>query len=256
MCFEEDINLTTSVVAMRGKHPLGIALFAQRELQGWISAVGVVPMWRRRGIARQMLRHIQVQAQKAHVTSLTLEVLVQNHKAVTLYESLGFIWQRDLFILSGESARENSVAGALAGSPTSLSKHVRRTNPTELLQFYPAFHEIRAPWQRDLPTLYHRAKAFKGLGIWERHQLIGYLLYQPQPQHDVVYDLAVHPSHPDRLPIAKALLAAHHNRRPNRGGYVINLPAEDPLLPAFIHTSYHVWQQQYEMTWRSNDAPG
>ncbi len=249
MCIEEDINLAMSVVALAGNHPLGIALLAQRGFRGWISAVGVVPMWRHRGIARKMLTHLQEQAQKASLTSLTLEVLTQNHKAATLYESLGFVWQRDLFILSGDP-----MSAASIHTPPLTFENVRRASPRKLLQFYHKFHEIRPPWQRDFPTLCHRAPTFKGLGMWKHDQLIGYLLYHPQAQDHVIYDLAVQPTHPDRIHIAKILLYASHRHCPDMGGYMINLPAEDPLLPAFTQSNYHVWQQQYEMTWRSNDG--
>jgi ribosomal protein S18 acetylase RimI-like enzyme len=250
MCFEEDINLAISVVALVENRPLGIALLAQRGLRGWISAVGVVPLWRRQGIARKMLKYLQIQAREKNLTSLTLEVLIQNHRATTLYESLGFVWQRDLFILSGEPLAE---ASNYAPSP-SLSEDIRYSNCLELLQFYHKFHEIRTPWQRDLPTLRRRAPSFKGLSIWEQGQLIGYLLYKPQAKHHVIYDLAVCPAHPDRIHIAKALLHASHSYHPEMGGYVINFPAEDPLLPAFTRSYYHVWQQQYEMIWRNNDG--
>ncbi len=250
MCFEEDINLTMSVVALAENSPLGIALLAQRGLHGWISAVGVAPPWRRKGIARKMLKHLQTQAQATNLTSLTLEVLVQNHRATTLYESLGFVWQRDLFILSGKPLAE---ASDFVPSPA-LSENVKWVSVPELLLFYHQFHEIQAPWQCDLPTLRRRAPTLKGLGIWEQGQLVGYLVYKPQTQHHVIYDLAVCPTHPDRVHIAKALLHANHSRYPEVGGYVINFPAEDPLLQAFTRSHYHVWQQQYEMKWKSNNG--
>ena len=51
MCYEEDVDLMKSVVAMVNDVPVGITLLSIRDTQGWISGVGVLPLWRRRGVA-------------------------------------------------------------------------------------------------------------------------------------------------------------------------------------------------------------
>ena len=240
MCYEEDVDLSMSVVTLAEGDPVGIALLSRRGKRGWVSGVGVLPLWRRRGIARQMLQHLQASARDAGMASLTLEVLGQNHRAVVLYESLDFVWQRDLLVLSMEP---NEFA--LEPLPDAISS----VDPMGCLEHYEAFHDTVAPWQRERLTLQHRAPALKGLGFWESEQLLGYLLYDRQPHHHAVYDLAVLPSLPHRLSIAGSLLLASHSLSPHVGGYIINIPIEDPLLPVFTRLHYRIWQRQYEMLW-------
>jgi GNAT superfamily N-acetyltransferase len=48
-----DVDLARSVVAYDRSEPVGMALLSRRGDRGWISGVGVLPAWRRRGIGRQ-----------------------------------------------------------------------------------------------------------------------------------------------------------------------------------------------------------
>ena len=79
---------------------------------------------------------------------------------------------------------------------------------------------------------------------------MGYVLYKSLKKHQSIYDLAAVPTHPQRLEIAQDLLLAAQSFRIRAGGYVINLPAEDPLLPAFKEVAYRVWLHQHELTWQ------
>ncbi len=241
MCIEEDVDLEVSAIALtKGTTPIGLALLSKRDTRGWISGVGVLPPWRRQGIGRAMLKYLQQQTCANGLTTLTLEVLTQNHKAAPLYESLGFIWQVDLFLLVSEPGNVE---------PRALPSTVHWSDPQKVLDYYTVFHDIRAPWQRDLATLRHRAPYLKSLSIWDEGVLVGYLLYQIQPHRQVVYDLAVMPQHPRRLQLARTLLKASHALTPDKGGYITNVPTTEPLLPAFMDLHYHTWQRQYEMLW-------
>jgi ribosomal-protein-alanine N-acetyltransferase len=55
-----------------------------------INSFAVDPAWRRRGVARQLLRQVMEESAAAGVRSATLEVRRSNEPARHLYESLGF----------------------------------------------------------------------------------------------------------------------------------------------------------------------
>ncbi len=241
MCEAEDVDLQASVVAMDGDAPVGIALLARRGDRGWVSGVGVRPGWRRQGIARQLLRQVQTKARQLGLRILRLEVLFQNVAGAALYQQLGFRYERDLFVLTQQASHREIVTPPPA---------VRRAAPADLLAHYAAFHTFEAPWQRELASLRHRADELHGLGYWEQGRLVGYVLYKSLKKHQSIYDLAAIPTHPQRLGIAQNLLLAAQSFRINAGGYVINLPAEDPLLPAFKEVAYRVWLHQHELTWQ------
>ncbi len=58
--------------------------------EGQITNVAVMPEYRDKGIGRQMLERIIEICKKKDATAITLEVRPSNHKAIHLYESLGF----------------------------------------------------------------------------------------------------------------------------------------------------------------------
>jgi ribosomal-protein-alanine N-acetyltransferase len=55
-----------------------------------INSLAVADAWRRRGLARALLRHVLADAAKAGARSATLEVRRSNEAARGLYEGLGF----------------------------------------------------------------------------------------------------------------------------------------------------------------------
>ncbi len=248
MCDDMDVDLERSVVAIQGgipsrapgEIPVGLALLSCRGIQGWISGVGVHPIWRRRGIARQMIRWIQSVAQQDGLDRLRLEVLEQNGAAILLYEGLGFVKIRDLLVLTFEPgwAALKQPAHDVSAEP-----------PSRLLRAHQRFHEVDPSWQRDLSSLTHRAGRLLGMSLREGPDLAGYLLYQPQSDAYAILDLAVDPAHPRRLQVAELLLSALHSTRPDFGGHTVNVPADDPLLPAYMAVGYRVWQRQHEMVW-------
>jgi len=246
MCVEEDIDLHKSVVALVDETPVGIALFSQRDTRGWISGVGVLPYWRRRGIGQRIMLHVQTIAQTAHLESLTLEVLAQNEAATALYKHLGFEWHRDLLVLTLDTSDL---------TPAPLPPGITAEPAVTLLPAFEAFHDVPAPWQRDRRTLELRLTALHGLTFREAGRLIGYVLYLPLTHQQAIYDLAVDPAAPHRLPVARALLLALHQLRPDIGGYIINVPAADPLLPAFTGLHYRIWHRQYELVWQVPPVP-
>jgi ribosomal protein S18 acetylase RimI-like enzyme len=241
MCDEVDVDLARSVVALVDETPVGMALLSRRDAEGWISGVGVRPRWRRRGIARRMIRRLQRDAPDVGLTRLQLEVLEQNDAGIALYEDLGFRWARELVVMTLE-------AGAVP--LTRVPPAITSAQPRDLLQAYAAFHDVTPPWQRALRSIRRRVSDLQGLALREDGQLAGYVLYQPTQTIYTVIDLAVDPAYPDRMRAGERLLRALHGTRSDLGGYVVNVPAQDPLLPAFTSVGYRAWQRQHEMVWK------
>lgn len=244
MCFEEDVDLAKSVVAIVNDVPVGITLLSIRGTQGWISGVGVLPLWRRRGVAIRILQHIQVAARAEKLESLRLEVLAQNAGGIALYRQLGFRWERDLLILT--------LAGDVLSHSPPLG--IVKTDPDTLLKAYHRLRNVRNPWQRNLPSLLRKKSHLTGWGMWENEVLVAYILVQIQSGNYAIADLAVDVNLTHRHQLAQTLLLAMHTERPDMGCHILNLPAESPLLPAFTSLQYRIWHRQYEMIWDVSDA--
>ena len=244
MCVVEDIDLRKSVVALNEDTPVGIALLSLRGDTGWLSGVGVLASWRRQGIARRLIEYLQATAQAEALRTLRLEVLAQNEGGLALYQQLDFRWERDLLVLTLEPG---------TFEPLPLPPGIAPASPSVILASYTDFHDTRMPWQRQLPSFLHRQDELRGLALWEASRMVGYVLYQLQQGNHVVVDLAVDPAHSHRPQAARTLLTAMHSARPDMGGSTINLPTDDPLLPAFTGLHYRIWQRQHELVWEVED---
>ena len=67
----------------------------------------------------------------------------------------------------------------------------------------------------------------------------------------MLLDLAVDPKHPNRADLAYQLLVTLQRTYPNLGAHVINVPAQDPLLPAYFEAGYETQLRQHEMERRT-----
>ncbi len=77
-------------VAEMDGEPVGVCGLRNAAGEGQITNVAVTAKYRRRGIARKLVRHMLEEAVLAGMQSYALEVRVSNHQAIALYESLGF----------------------------------------------------------------------------------------------------------------------------------------------------------------------
>ena len=246
MCDEQDVDLAHSVVAMAGNVPVGIALYSQRGREGWLSGVGIHPLWRRRGIARRMVASVQRVAWERGLQRLRLDVLEQNEGAIALYTALGFAHVRDLLVLALKHDGAPSKPTVTGITPE---------RPSRLLEAFSRLHDVAPCWQREVQAIRKSAGYMIGLALMEARELQGYILYIPQMDGFVVMDLAVDPAHPQRLRMAEGLLLALPEMQLAQGGHITNVPAEDPLLPAYMEAGYRVWYRQHEMAWSPTCCP-
>lgn len=242
MCFEEDMCLDQSVVALDAHgDPVGLTMLSIRDAAGWISGVGVLPQHRRRGVAREMVTAVIRNARMCAIHDLRLEVLTQNTRALPLYESLGFVKLRDLLVLSQTY---------MAPLHETQYAECPEIDVDTALEHFGNFHHIRASWQREQRSLQHRAQRLSALGYIHQDTVLGYVLYEPRADVFAIADIAVSHGAPDREQIATRLLQAVQYRLPGAVGYTINIPAEDPLVEVFFSLHYQVWHQQFEMIYR------
>jgi ribosomal-protein-alanine N-acetyltransferase len=102
-CFPDDpweagamarlIALTGSFgwLAREDESPVGFILVRDLGNECEILSLGVVPRWRRRGIAQDLLRAAIVETRRRALSSLVLEVATDNDAAGALYAGFGFV---------------------------------------------------------------------------------------------------------------------------------------------------------------------
>src|SRR5512142_2250204 len=156
-----------SVVARTRRECVGQALLALRNRRAWISGVGVVPAWRRRGITRAMMQHLLHEALLAGAHEAVLEVIDRNRPARNLYLALGMAERRELL-----TWQRPADADALPLP----QERLHSAPPAELLKFFAAWHEQPASWQRDQPTLMRMASRLAGYRLDMDGRPAGYCL--------------------------------------------------------------------------------
>jgi ribosomal protein S18 acetylase RimI-like enzyme len=135
-----DLDLARSLVAVEDGTAVGLANLGRRGTRTWLGGVGVVPGRRGEGIGELLTRRLLDQAAAGGATEIVLEVIVQNHPAISLYDKLGFVRTRELEVLS-----------LAAGKPDdSRAENMPFADARALIR---ARREDDEPWQRADATV-------------------------------------------------------------------------------------------------------
>lgn len=234
------VDLGKSVVAVEDGQVIGTSFIGLRPPDGWIGGVGVIPTYRRHGAARQMLRYQIDHAPDYDLTSLRLEVVEQNTGAITLYEQLGFVATRRMFML------ERDYGGDLPLVPNGYQ--IDLCHPLKALKFYNAFHDTDNSWQRNRSALEKMAESLQGFMVHcGDYRPIGYAVGWFHFDYNHLMDVAIDPTCGDRTEAAHALLIHLHSHPEPPAGYIFNVAEHDFLITAFRDIGYYPSLAQWEM---------
>jgi GNAT superfamily N-acetyltransferase len=206
-----DLDLDASRIAYRDGVPVGLANLAVRGPEAWIGGIGVVASARRTGIGEALMRAVHDEARSRDVERVWLEVIVENSRALGLYEKLGYkvVQDVEVWTLPG-------VDGEHAG---------REVPPLEAKELLPEQHE---PWQRAAGTLAHY-DGVRGL-VTDSGAMLFCVRSNAQLQQ--------YAGEPE--PLLRAL-------RTFGDIYVLNLPANDPAAQLLRELGGRVVVRQHEM---------
>jgi GNAT superfamily N-acetyltransferase len=135
-----DLDLDESLVAVDDRSLVGLANLGRRGHRTWLGGVGVVLGRRREGIGEQLTRGLLERARAVGAGEMVLEVIVENHPAIALYEKLGFVRTRELDVLT-LTASPSGDTGAQE-VPLDAARAIVRARA-----------EGDEPWQRDDDTV-------------------------------------------------------------------------------------------------------
>jgi ribosomal protein S18 acetylase RimI-like enzyme len=135
-----DLDRERSLVAVEDGTAIGLANLGRRGQRTWLGGVGVVPSRRGEGIGELLTRRLLGQAGEAGATEMVLEVIVENHPAIGLYEKLGFVRTRELEVLSLAAGKPDGDGAEPA--PLDVARALVRARRAE-----------EEPWQRSDATI-------------------------------------------------------------------------------------------------------
>ncbi|HEY7355787.1 MAG TPA: GNAT family N-acetyltransferase [Ktedonobacterales bacterium] len=133
---------------------VGMARMGARGLRGWCGGFGIVPEFRGTGASKLLAAQMVQAARESGLTTLQLEALTQNVKAIKLYEGVGFVATRRLVIAQAASKALRAAASAL------------QVQAVPLNALMPRLYEGQRPdWEREpasIQTLRAEAVAAPG----------------------------------------------------------------------------------------------
>lgn len=232
-----DLHLPACWVACAGRDPVAVGLLGVRGRHGWVSGVGVVPGWRGRGLGRSVMERLLQTARELHLSRLSLEVLLANEPAITLYQSLGFRIAREL--LSWERAPEE-------GSLPVPRQRAQRVDAGDLLRARDQWQRGEPCWQTDEPTLWAMVSLLQGWLVEDDGRPMACALTVHEPGHLAIQDIGIAPGLDPRL-AARALLQNLQLLHMDDRITCINVGAEDRLNRAFAALGFRVMARHYEM---------
>lgn len=234
----DDLSRELSVAALDGDMIVGTGLLGVRPPLGWIGGMGVIPAYRRQGIARQMMAYLLRRARERRLDRIALEVIEANTGAHTLYREMGFEHLRYLLVLEREPSHFTS--------PVVPHLVIEEVPANVILNFYDAFHDIPNCWQRSRPSLVGLVDHAQSWVARRQNVIVGYALGWANGFGIRLLDLATDP-HCDRVSVALALLDHLHRHHPHAYASSYNIAEDDPLLPAFTTAGYVTSFRQIEM---------
>lgn len=232
------LDLDASRLVLENGRPVAFGMLGIRDRRSWVGGMGVIPAARRSGHGRRVMEALVASARERGMDVLALEVLVQNVKAVPLYEGLGFrtlrqleVWDRPATAL----APERPVPAAASLPLDQAVRLANRWRPSPL------------PWQRELaPSI----AAFPDMQALVAGKPAGAVaIFRVIPERigllEIGADPAAAPADRDRaLDTVLATMFADHPARLMR---LLNLPEGEPAGPALERAGAAVVHRQWDM---------
>lgn len=232
-----DVDPHWSVMAHAGREPVGMALLSRRGARGWISAVGVIPAWRRQGVARAMMERLLANAAEIGLREVWLEVIDENTPARTLYRDLGFTEARELLTWRYPAD----------GDPLPIPRELLLPAPADqVLAHFAAWHADPPSWQREEPTIRHLAARSGAYELWLDDVLAAYCIVGERPDAISILDIGLNPAF-GPVKAGRTLLQALAHRFRGRAFTMMNVPADDGLSRALAALRFTVTIRQWEM---------
>lgn len=209
---------------------VGMARMGTRGKRGWCGGFGIVPDFRGSGASRLLAEQMVNVARASGLSSLQLEVLTQNVRALKLYERVGFNITRRLF---GLELATTALPVAEGEAP-----QVERAAPERLL---PQLANAARPcWDCELTTILNGAS--EAIITSDPHGRLSGLIVQRGKNATILATLLQ-----SDLPDAALVELLRQAAGEASNLAVFNEPEESPFLARYRALGFNEFYSQYEM---------
>ena len=233
----ESIDMQASRVALNAGEIVGMGLLGQRGVRGWIGGMGVIPDYRRQGIARRIMLELIVQARALSLETLQLEVIQQNKAAYNLYRDIGYVTNRELVVLV---CHQNGLKTPLKELAPDVV--IRSESAVSLLEHFAVLPGIARPWQRE-HSVDRLGDHLNGYAAYRAGGLCGACLFNGTGGLNAeLADIAA-----SDQAAGLALLARMLQTYPTTTFTCLNVSRDDPMLSVLRQAGFEEMITQYEM---------
>lgn len=209
---------------------VGMARVGARGTRGWCGGFGIAPDFRGTGASKLLAAQMAQMAREQRLTTLQLEVLTQNVKAIKVYEGAGFVATRRLIGVQIETTALPEAANDL---------HAEAVDPVLLL---PRLYEGPQPdWEREPASIL--ALRTEAVAIPASNGRLNGLLFRRGGDNIQILAAFLENDLPDAA-LATLLRAAAGDVK---GVQVFNEPEDSPFLARCRVLGFTEFFSQHEM---------
>lgn len=221
----EDIQVDSSFVAYEDQLPVGVVFLGVRGRRGYICGMGVRTSRQRRGIGELLMRRALSEARRLGLSSVQLEVVSANLRAIALYSKLGFVPVRDLGLWERGAARAFPVDRTVTRQPGVRVGTVRMAGVLPLVD---AFNEIRPCWQNEAQSLLKMSDRLVAYVSYLDSAATAYVVFGDSAEGLYIADFAAAPrlGSAERQRICEILLSAADHDVPRVSAKAFNIPLQ------------------------------
>ena len=217
----------------------GIGLF-NGILTAYDTGTGTVKKYRGGGLAGEIFRYSLPFLKQAGIRQYLLEVLQNNHKAITVYRRMEFDTTRE-FDCFKQSIADIDTLHATKHC-TNLRLELIDTDTVRQAQMFCDFYPS---WQNSIESIERGGSELTCIGAFDLDELIGFSVFDPKSGD--LTQIAVKKEY-RRQGVASRLLCEVIKQMPTDFVKVINVPSDNPSLPAFLKSkNIPLMNKQFEM---------
>lgn len=147
-------------------------------LSSYNAGTGVAPTYRGQRLTTQLYNYLLPLLKAEGIKTRVLEAITENHRAVKVYESIGYVRNRLLNCYKGIIA--------IADVPAEVELRALKSPDAERWQ---SFWDWKPSWQNSLATVARSFSESDVVGAFDGERLVGYLAYNPEQKR--VHQFAV-----------------------------------------------------------------
>jgi ribosomal protein S18 acetylase RimI-like enzyme len=252
-CRAYSIDLAQGLLARHWDGRLaGITMLGLRGDRGWCGGFGIVPEFRGKGLANWLAGKLVERGRELALSTLQLEVMVQNERAIKTYQQAGFQLTRELVILSAPVSQVQDELKPVHSVQLEISDVSLEEALHTLIRLEPALG-FEPCWQRE-PASLLTMSGLRGIVARRGSNALAALMYQHSPETGRINLLnltfnneAAARALLERAAVNSKILRPRREDAPEEYFFVLNEPENSELFSLLSQLGLQETNRQHEM---------